>query len=90
LRAHGVTELVIGGATTQTCIDSTARSALDFGYSVTIASDACAAGALAWEDEGVSAAQVQTTFPAALSKLMSVKTVADITAPPQEPEQPVS
>jgi nicotinamidase-related amidase len=86
LRSNGITELVIAGAMTQTCIDSTARSALDFGYPVTIASDACAAGPLEWEGKAIPVTQVQKTFLAALATLMPVKKVADIVAPPQEAE----
>lgn len=83
LQGQGVTELVIAGAMTQTCIDSTARGALDFGYPVTIASDACVAGALEWEGKAISAAQVQKTFLAALAALMAVKPVAEIIEPPE-------
>lgn len=88
LQAQGVTELVIAGTMTQTCIDSTARGALDFGYPVTIASDACVAGALEWEGKAISAAQVQKTFLAALAALMPVKPVAEITAPPESEAPP--
>ncbi|MEI9926862.1 MAG: cysteine hydrolase family protein, partial [Sphingomonas sp.] len=90
LQVYGVTELVIAGAMTQTCIDSTARSALDFGYPVTVASDACVAGALEWEGKAISAAQVQKTFLAALAMLMPVKKVAEITASEPDPEAPAA
>jgi len=90
LQAHDVTELVIAGAMTQICVDSTARGARDFGYPVTIASDACVAGALEWEGKAISAAQVQKTFLAALATLMPVKKVAEITAPEPEPEAPAA
>ena len=90
LQADGVTELVIAGAMTQTCIDSTARGALDFGYTVTIASDACVAGPLEWEGKAISVAQVQKTFLAALATLMPVKTVAEITATGSEPQAPAA
>ncbi len=88
LQAQGVTELVIAGAMTQICIDSTARGARDFGYAVTVASDATAAGALEWEGKAISAAQVQKTFLAALATLMPVRTVAEITAPEPASEAP--
>jgi nicotinamidase-related amidase len=81
LQQHCVTELVIAGAMTQTCVDSTARGAVDFGYAVTIAGDACVAGPLEWEGKAIAAAQVQKTFLAALATLMSVSTVAEIIAP---------
>lgn len=84
LRGRCVTELVIAGAMTQTCIDSTARGALDFGYAVTVASDACVAGPIHWQDKTIPQEDVQQTFLAALALLMPVRSVADIIAP--EPE----
>lgn len=86
LQARGVTELVIAGAMTQICVDSTARGALDFGYAVTIASDACVAGALEWEGKPITAPQVQKTFLAALATLTPVKKVAEIIAPEADGE----
>jgi len=90
LLRFGVTELVIAGAMTQTCIDSTARSALDFGYPVTIASDACVAGALEWEGKAILAPQVQKTFLSALATLMPVRKVAEITSLAPDPEAPAT
>lgn len=81
LQGHCVSELVIAGAMTQTCIDSTVRSAIDFGYGVTVASDACVADALEWEGVPLPAAQVQAVFLAALAVLTPVETVAEITGP---------
>ncbi|MFZ5593725.1 MAG: cysteine hydrolase family protein [Pseudomonadota bacterium] len=48
LRRKGITDLVIAGAVTSLCIDSTARSAHERGYKVTILSD-CTAGRTALE-----------------------------------------
>ena len=42
LRNLGVRSLIIAGILTDQCIDSAARDACDFGYLVTIATDACA------------------------------------------------
>ena len=43
LSSQGVTTVVLAGAVTSVCIDSTARSAIDRGYRVTVLSD-CTAG----------------------------------------------
>ncbi|MDG9928070.1 MULTISPECIES: isochorismatase family cysteine hydrolase [Pseudomonas] len=42
LRNRGITELIITGVTTEVCVSSTLRSAVDLGYACTLVSDACA------------------------------------------------
>lgn len=42
LRNRGITELIICGVTTEVCVHSTLRSAVDRGYACTLVSDACA------------------------------------------------
>lgn len=42
LRNRGITELIITGVTTEVCVHSTLRSAVDLGYACTLVSDACA------------------------------------------------
>ena len=42
LRNRGITELIITGVTTEVCVHSTLRSAVDRGYACTLVSDACA------------------------------------------------
>jgi nicotinamidase-related amidase len=46
LAAIGRRELILAGFQTHMCISSTARAALDLGYRVTVAGDACATRAL--------------------------------------------
>lgn len=41
LRNRGITELIISGVTTEVCVSSTLRSAVDLGYACTLVSDAC-------------------------------------------------
>jgi nicotinamidase-related amidase len=41
LRNRGVTDLVISGVTTEVCVSSTLRSAVDLGYACTLVGDAC-------------------------------------------------
>ncbi|MCP1174931.1 isochorismatase family cysteine hydrolase [Ralstonia chuxiongensis] len=43
LQARGITHLIIVGLITNTCIEATARSAVDLGYHVTLVTDAVAA-----------------------------------------------
>lgn len=66
LDQHGITKLVVVGAMTQNCIDSTVRAAADFGYDCMVVADACATRDLEFEGETIAAQQVQATFMAAL------------------------
>lgn len=71
----GTTNLVIAGAMSQMCVDSTARAAADLGYTVTVAHDACACPALTFNDTQIPAPLVHAAFMAALSG--SFATVTD-------------
>lgn len=66
LRKHEISDLVIAGMMTHMCIDSTTRAAADLGFDVLLAHDACATKSLILGDITVSAANVQTSFLAAL------------------------
>lgn len=44
LRAVGARRLVVAGVATHSVVESTVRHAVDMGYEVTVAADACAAG----------------------------------------------
>ena len=50
LRARGVTDVVIAGVVTSICVDSTARSAHDKGFTVHVLSD-CTAGRTRFEQD---------------------------------------
>ncbi len=41
LRTRGIRELIICGVTTEVCVSSTLRSAVDLGYACTVVGDAC-------------------------------------------------
>jgi nicotinamidase-related amidase len=81
LQMAKASHLVVAGAMTQTCIDSTVRCAIDFGYPVSVAGDACAAGALEWDGRPIPADEVHRTFLAALATLATVAPTAELTAP---------
>jgi nicotinamidase-related amidase len=77
----GVAELVVCGAMTHTCIDSTVRAAFDLGYVCTVASDACATRDLEWDGGIVKASEVQAAFLAALqTPFAQVRTTNDVLA----------
>jgi nicotinamidase-related amidase len=66
LKEAAVQELVICGAMTHMCIDSTTRAAFDLGYNCHVIADACATRDLEFNGSPVSAANVQAAFMAAL------------------------
>ena len=67
LQNAGVDELVICGAMTHMCIDTTTRAAFDLGYRCHVVSDACATRDLEFNGQLVKAEDVQAAFMAALS-----------------------
>lgn len=67
LEQYGLTELVICGAMTHMCIDTTTRAAADLGYSCKLIADACATRDLVFDGKKVQADQVQTAYLAALN-----------------------
>jgi nicotinamidase-related amidase len=66
LQSAGVDELVICGAMTHMCIDTTVRAAFDLGYKCRLIDDACATRDLVFDQRQVAAADVQAAFMAAL------------------------
>ncbi|NCF36836.1 MAG: isochorismatase family protein [Gammaproteobacteria bacterium] len=67
LQQDGIEELVICGAMTHMCIDTTTRAAFDLGYQCRVISNACATRDLEFDGRTVRAAKVQAAFMAALS-----------------------
>lgn len=67
LKNSGVEEVIICGAMTHMCIDTTTRAAFDLGFKCNVISDACATRDLEFNGKVVKAADVQTAFMAALS-----------------------
>jgi nicotinamidase-related amidase len=62
----GIEDLVICGAMSHMCIDSTTRAAFDYGLRCQVIHDACATCNLVFEGLEVPAAQVHAAFMAAL------------------------
>ncbi|MEM5491764.1 cysteine hydrolase family protein [Hoeflea sp. AS16] len=67
LSGRGITKVIIVGAMSQICIDATTRAASDFGYTVTLVHDACAARDVEFDGVAVPAEQVHAAFMSALS-----------------------
>jgi Amidases related to nicotinamidase len=67
LHKENLRELVICGAMSHMCIDTTTRAAFDLGYSCTVIADACATRDLSYNNESVDATRVHLSFMAALN-----------------------
>lgn len=67
LQAAKITKLVICGAMSQMCVDATTRAAVDMGFTVTVAEDACAAANVSFGGTDVPAAQVHASIMAPLA-----------------------
>jgi nicotinamidase-related amidase len=67
LQQAGIDELVICGAMSHMCIDSTVRAAFDLGYRCRVAADACAARDLEFDGRRVAAADVHAAYMGALA-----------------------
>lgn len=67
LQDAGVEELIICGAMTQMCIDTSVRAAFDLEFRCLLLADACATKDMEFSGIAVPAAQVQASFMAALS-----------------------
>jgi nicotinamidase-related amidase len=67
LRGAGITDLVIAGMMTHMCVDTSTRAAADYGFACSLAQDACATRALAFNGVQVAAQDVQAAYLAALN-----------------------
>ncbi|MGH3138679.1 MAG: cysteine hydrolase family protein [Gaiellales bacterium] len=67
LKDAGVDELVVCGMMTCMCVDATVRAAVDLGYDVSVAHDACATMALEFGGREIAALDVHAAFLAALA-----------------------
>lgn len=76
-----VEHLMIVGAMSHMCVDAVTRAATDYGYTCSVAHDACATLDLEFEGTTVPAAQVHAAFMAALGfAYASVKSTDELLA----------
>lgn len=67
LKEKGIKKLIVCGMMTHMCVDTTVRAAMDYGYEVDLAADACATMDLEISGEIIPAQVVQKTFIASLA-----------------------
>ena len=66
LQANGIEKLIVCGMMTHMCVDTTVRAAMDYGYQVSLAADACATKDLCRNGQVIPAEVVQNVFIASL------------------------
>jgi nicotinamidase-related amidase len=71
LQAMNATELIICGAMSHMCIDTTVRAAFDLGYKCTVVQDACATRDLEFNGQRIEAEKVHAAFMAALGYIFA-------------------
>lgn len=67
LKEKCIKKLIVCGMMTHMCVDTTVRAAMDYGYEVDLAADACATMDLEISGEIIPAQVVQKTFIASLA-----------------------
>jgi len=78
LKTDNIRELVICGMMTHMCVDATVRAAKDFGFNITLISDACATKDLEINGQIVKSDNVQNSFLAAIEYFYgSIKTTQE-------------
>lgn len=82
LRSTGITHLVLAGVSTNQCVDSTARDAVDRGWYAAIAQDCCASTTLAYHDAAL------TTFRRFYGRVVDGAEVVDELSGPDRPVHP--
>ncbi len=71
LQRSGIQELIVCGAMSHMCIDSTVRAGFDLGLSCVVVADGCATRNLSYGDQIIDAAQVQGAYMAALAAVFA-------------------
>jgi len=77
LREADVTDLVICGAMSHMCIDTTVRAAKELGFTSILIADACATRDLKFGDQVLPACNVHTAFMAALDGMFATVLTAE-------------
>ena len=75
-----IERVIATGMMTHMCVDATARAAVDLGFKVMVAEDACATRALTYDDTNIPAEHVHKAFLAALKSYGQVMPVEMILA----------
>lgn len=78
LNGLGVDRLVLCGMMTHMCVEAGTRAAVDFGFPVLLAADACATRALTYDEMKVPAEQVHAAALAALKSYAQVLKTGEI------------
>jgi nicotinamidase-related amidase len=71
LRNMGITTLIFTGTSTNGCVESAVRDAVDLGYDVVVVSDACAAGTLDTHDRALCCLEGVLTHVLSTDQLVS-------------------
>ena len=66
LKKENINDLIVCGAMTHMCIDTTVRAGFDLGYNVELVNDACATKDLFFEDYSIKVKDVHLSFMSAL------------------------
>lgn len=69
LDKENINELIICGAMTHMCIDTTVRAGFDLGYKITLANDACATKDLNFKEKTIKSCDVHYSFISALASV---------------------
>ena len=80
LRGWGIERVVICGMMTHMCVEATARAAVDFGFQVLIAEDACTTKDLEYDGTVIPAEHVHKAFLAALKSYGQVMKSEEVIA----------
>ena len=71
LQEAGIDQLLICGAMSHMCVDTTVRAAFDLGYRCRVAADACATRELQFGERRVAAEDVHAAYMAALAAVFA-------------------
>ena len=80
LKARSIERLIITGMMTHMCVDATSRAAVDFGYQIIVAEDACATRDLKYGEVTIPADHVHKAFLAALKSYGDVMPASQVMA----------
>ena len=67
LEDKGIKNLIVCGAMTHMCVDTTVRAGFDFGFQIELINDACATKDLVFNDEVIPAKDIHNAFIASLN-----------------------